>query len=385
MLRLTWVLGRWVGVLGVCVGLWLAVGEVWPVGADPGAAAATPSAPTALQEKLEKLRDKYKISSISLAVMKGGEVKAAVAVGVADAGTKTAAKANTIYLMASCSKPVVGLAVAKLMELQPGFDLDADVNTYLKWPTPLEHPDFPDKKITMRQLMQHKSGVGRDAPIEYEDYPKPDPDQSLDAFLQAQIMGDEASDDAWLETAPGEVYEYSNLGAALAALVVEKASGKDFAAFCEEHLFQPLKMADTHWRFKEFSKEQQARIARPYAEDGEAYEQFGFNDYPSGLLRTSMSDFMRLWGAVAKGGEAGGVRILSAESVKRFESVPMFIGSEDGAFSHDGSEHGTNTYFVYRKDGSGYAVAINSDLEDGSLDTLSGEIDALVDEALRGL
>jgi CubicO group peptidase (beta-lactamase class C family) len=351
---------RLILLFALCLCATLAVGVPTTAHAEKG----HDSQALRLSEGVAKLQKKYKVASISVGLIRDGKVWITAAAGLADKPAGIKAQADTLYLLASCSKPVIGLAVAKLMELDPSFDLDADVNTYLKWPKRLENPDFPGKPITMRHLMRHRSGIAADADIDFPDYPRPDPDKPLDAFLQAQL----SKPDSWEGFAPGASESYSNLGAALAALIVEKVSGQDFKTFCNEKLFDPLKLADTRWTFGELTPAQQARVAKPHDTAGRDLGHYGFNDYPSGLLRSSALDFTKLWAAVVSGGAYDGARILTEASVKAFEAVPMFIVHEGDTFSHTGGEEGTNTYFVYQKGGSGYVVLINSDLPDDDHD-----------------
>lgn len=332
-------------------------------------------------EGMQRLVEDYNLASVAVSVVREREVLFTRAYGYANVQTKAPARPDTIYAMASCSKPIVGLATARLMELHPGFDLDADVNTYLGWTTPLKHPQFEDTPITMRHLLRHQSGIATDAPFDYDTYPKPDPDVPLDTFLREQLTGSTA---LWQAFEPGKGEGYSNLGTALAGLVIEKVSGRPFTQFCNEEIFTPLGMDSTRWRFDELSAAQQARVARPHRDDLTLYEHYAFNDYPSGSLRTSPEDFSKLLLALLGDGEAGGARILTASSVTAFETVPMLIEAEGGGtFSHDGGESGVNTSFRYRADGSAHVYMINSDLEDDDLDRVQEEIEALIAAQLR--
>jgi CubicO group peptidase (beta-lactamase class C family) len=328
------------------------------------------SAPEAITgETLHDLRARHGVHSISVAVIRGGQMVYAQASGEARAGQ--AATSETIYSLASVSKVVVGLSAARLMALSPGaLDLDADVNVYLGWARPLAHPSYPGQAVTLRQLLRHEAGIAENTSADYDTYPKPDPEGDLGAFLEPLM----ATAAGWRDSAPGAAYHYSNVGVALAAHVIEQAAGEDFEVFCDRTIFTPLGMNDTRWFFNDLSSAQQARVALPFDEDGEAYEHYGFDDWPSGQLRSSAPDMARL--LIMLSGDGGA--LMSAASVAAFEAVPMLIDAEDDLFSHSGGESGVNTYVEYTGQGDGYVMLVNSDLEDDALDALMEDVGAFV-------
>lgn len=343
--------------------------------ADAGAASGT------LEAALEQFIDETGAASIAVGVIADGALLASAARGMADAAEGRAATVDTIYGLASCSKPVVGLAAALMVDEVAGFDLDADVNDWLEWDEPLAHPSHPEVAVTMRMLLTHTAGIASDGPADYETYPKPDPDQALAPFLQPLL----ADAEYWVG-APGAGYEYSNLGAALAALVIEEATQVDFRAFCETRIFEPLGMDDTRWFYADLSDEQRSRHAIPYDPDGEAYEIYGYNDYPSGLLRTTVGDYARLMIALAGSGVIDGMQVVPAATVQRFHSVPMLILRDDEGgvveYSHSGGEAGISTLFSYREDGRGYVYLVNTDVEDDVLEAAEeGLLEALEERA----
>lgn len=63
---------------------------------------------------------------------------------------------------------------------------------------------------------------------------------------------------------------------------------------------------------------------------------------------------------------------------QRSQSRHALLDATDGVFSRSGGEAGLNTYIEYQKEGGGYAVLINSDVEDGPLDDLMVDVAALV-------
>lgn len=339
-------------------------------------------APGSLEATLDTVVRESGAASVTVAVIRPDAPTTTASRGLADVDAGRAATADTLYGLASCSKPFVGLAAAIMIEDDPDFDLDADVNDWLEWDPPLAHPLHPDSPVTLRMLMTHTAGIAADGPDDYEDYPKPDPDVALGAFLRPLLVDPEY----WLEE-PGAAYEYSNLGTALAALVIEAATGEDFRRYTEDRIFEPLGLDDTRWFYADLDADQRARHALPYDPDGEAYEIYAFNDYPSGLLRSTADDLAVLMKVLAGGGRLDGEVLLPASVVERFHTVPMFIEREveDGVetFSHSGGESGITTWFTYRSDGRGYLYLMNTDLEDDAIDALDESLIPTL-EALAG-
>lgn len=318
----------------------------------------------ALSADMAEIRARYGLTSIAAVVVKDGAVVVSDAWGMADVAAGRAADSATIYGLASCSKPFVGLALAILLDEHPDVGLDDDINDLLQWDDPVVHPRFPDAPVTLRHLIAHRSGIAADSAADYDTYPKPDPDQSLRGFMQGLL----ADDAAWLPSAPGAGYTYSNLGVALVALVIEEVSGEEFRAFTQDRIFDRLGMQDTRWFFGDLSASQRARHAIPYDDVGEAYEIYGFNDYPSGQLRSTADDMGKfLIMLMNRGGSA-----VSAASVDAFEGTPMLIeaGVEGSTrvFDHAGSEAGVSTYLTYGDDGVGFAWMINTDVVDDATD-----------------
>ncbi len=106
-------------------------------------------------------------------------------------------------------------------------------------------PEFPvyGKSITVRNLLNHTSGLPDYEDILVKQYPNTPEDkipQILDAgvlkLLEQQSAGDFPAGSKW---------EYSNSGYAVLAMIVEKVSGKPFGEFLHERIFAPLKMNDT--------------------------------------------------------------------------------------------------------------------------------------------
>ncbi|WP_395613850.1 serine hydrolase domain-containing protein [Allosphingosinicella sp.] len=127
--------------------------------------------------------------------------------------------------IASISKLVVAIGVMRLVE-QGRLDLDRDVSDYLGWR--LRNPAFPDRPITLRLLLSHRSSLKDD--IEYWAIP-------LGATLERTLANPIAFDPAH---APGSYFRYANLGFPVIASVLEKATGERFDRLMARLVLRPL-------------------------------------------------------------------------------------------------------------------------------------------------
>jgi CubicO group peptidase (beta-lactamase class C family) len=168
------------------------------------------------------------IPGLSLAIVKDGKVVKAQGYGVANIKEKTPATADTVYQLASATKPFTATAVMLLVQ-DGKIDLEAKIGSYLDG-LPATWGD-----VRVRHLLSHTSGIPsylRSPNIRWEE-----------PYTPARIV--EAVAGAPLDFAPGEKWEYSNTGFVLLAMIVQKVTGKTYDAFLAERVFEPLGMTAT--------------------------------------------------------------------------------------------------------------------------------------------
>ncbi|MGZ3145669.1 amino acid adenylation domain-containing protein [Lentzea chajnantorensis] len=153
------------------------------------------------------------VTDVSVAVIRGGEL--------AEARTRGAVSADTVFQVGSLSKPVTAFTALRLVQ-QGVLDLDADVNTHLtSWSVPA------DGRVTLRQLLSHLSGLA----------PAPNPGY-------AELPGlAELLRDVRLETPPGAVFRKADVNYTVVEQLLEDVTGRPFAELVRELVFAPLGMA----------------------------------------------------------------------------------------------------------------------------------------------
>ncbi|HLZ98800.1 MAG TPA: serine hydrolase domain-containing protein [Steroidobacteraceae bacterium] len=149
--------------------------------------------------------------------------------GMADLEHAVAATPATSYRLASMTKQFTAAAILLLAE-DGRLSIDDPVRKWL--------PTLPDAAaaVTLRHLLTHTSGL-----IDYEDLI---PDGTTAQVHDADVLRLLESQNRTY-FAPGSNYRYSDSGYSLLALVVGRASGKDFASFLRDRIFTPLKMQHT--------------------------------------------------------------------------------------------------------------------------------------------
>lgn len=173
--------------------------------------------------------------------------------GVANRETGRAVEANDLVRIASISKMIMALATLRLAD-EGKVALGADVSDYLGWK--LRSPNFPEAKVTLAQLLSHRSGLRDKA-----GYVIP-----LGESLQDKL----ADPEAWYTDAPpGEApFEYANLGSPVVATVLEAATGERYDRLVERTVFAPLGIeACLNWIG--CSESQVARAVVLYRDTGE--------------------------------------------------------------------------------------------------------------------
>jgi CubicO group peptidase (beta-lactamase class C family) len=164
-------------------------------------------------------------------VAKGDHVLVHRADGLADQAFGVPNKPDTKFNLASMGKMFTSVAVAQLVQAGR-LSFDDKLAKVL--------PDYPNKevaaKVTIRQLLTHKAGLGdifKPAFYEHRDrYRKP-----RDYF---GLFANEP-----LEFEPGTRWSYSNAGFVVLGAVVEKLSRQDYFEYIREHIYSPAGMKDT--------------------------------------------------------------------------------------------------------------------------------------------
>ena len=294
--------------------------------AEPGSGAPSPAqAPIRMQQFVEQ----GQISGAVAVFGRHDRVLSCEAVGLRDIDSHQAMTKDTLFRIASMTKPITAIGIMTLVD-EGKLAVEDEVEKYL--------PEFrgqmlvasrsadsvtlkkPARKITIRDLMTHTSGIPSSFPPGLAElYVK------RDHTLAEAIM---AVSQRPLDFEPGSRWAYCNLGIDTLGRIIEVVSGVPYEQLLQTRVFGPLGMTDT--TFTPDAK-QRCRVATIYdSKQGKlvaaGHRIIGSAEnarypIPAGGLYSTGADLARLYQMMLCGGQYQGRRILSEKSLRRMTSL----------------------------------------------------------------
>lgn len=352
------------------------------------------------------------IPGMAIVTVRNGKIDRISTHGWADAERRVPVGPDTLFNVASISKPLLGILLLQA-ERDGLLSLDADINDYL--PFKVANPKAPGR-ITLRHIATHTSGIadffdfqlycmGRDCAVTLEDYLR----ERLAAGGRAYAQGK-----LYLPHAPGTYWAYSNLATTLAGYILERRSGKTLDALSRDVVFGRLLATTASWKLDGLPA---AQLAVQYEVQGclpgkvkcfdpqspnktaawlgrflptrvegavwRPYPPFGNPQYPDGGVRTSIRGLGNLMvNLLANHTPEQGTILDPALYAEMFRvQVPpevqkgqrFFWRQNDGAMlsddyiGHIGADYGLfTTLFFDPRSGNGIAVLMNRDIDDSA-------------------
>ena len=289
-----------------------------------------------IRERMQTFVDDGTIAGAVTLVAGRGSIGSIEAVGFADIAEGKQMKEDSLFWIASMTKPVTAAAILMLQdegklsvedpvekhlpEFKGQWLLDSQTNGVAC----LERSPRP---VTIRHLLTHTSGL--------DEMPAPRTNSTLGELVTG-------SSQRPLRFAPGERWSYSNAGINTLGRIVEVVSGDSFASFLEKRIFKPLGMRDTtFWP----TPVQARRLAKSYQPTAKGLEetaiffiQGSLSDRaraprPAGGLFSTAHDYNRFCQMMLNGGSWNGKRLLSQEAVSamtRTQTGDIKTGFTDG-------------------------------------------------------
>jgi CubicO group peptidase (beta-lactamase class C family) len=283
---------------------------------------------------MQEMVTKNEITGAVTMVISKDKVLHLESTGLASVAEKKPMSPDTLFWIASMTKPVTGTAVLMLQD-EGKLNVADPVAKYIPEFANLKTPSGKPANLTITQILTHTSGLG-------------EADRQNNAKTLAKLVP------LWLaapmQYEPGAKWSYTQSGINAAARIVEVVSGQTFDAFLQKRLFDPLGMKNTTFYPGD---EQRARMVTAYAKnkDSGALEpvppraDFGTRNRPplgNGGLYSTAPDYARFCQMLIAGGTLDGRRYLSPEAMK-FLTTPQ-TGDLPTGFFQGGpyGQHGKN-------------------------------------------
>ncbi|MFC4528979.1 serine hydrolase domain-containing protein [Dyella halodurans] len=192
--------------------------------------ALAPSDPfEAIRRSIPAQLQQQHVPSLAVAVAQDGRIVWEQGFGLADKEHQRPATAQTMYSLASISKPLTATALMTLVRAGK-LDLDHPINDYLG-NSPLVARIGDARNATVRRVANHSSGLPEHYQFFYANEPWRRPTADIIIQRYGQLM-----------TPPGETFRYSNLGYGILDHVIARLAGKSFAEVMHDAVFAPLGM-----------------------------------------------------------------------------------------------------------------------------------------------
>lgn len=278
------------------------------------AAKAPPDSP-AIRTALENFVDAKEISGAVAVVINKDKVLAFNTVGLADIATGRPMKPDTLFWVASMTKPFTAVSIL-MLEDEGKLNIHDQVEKYIPEFASLKTPSGLAAHITIEQILTHTSGLG---------------EGNSAALLRAHSLRDAVPIylQSPMQYEPGERWKYTQSGINVAARVVEVVSGMPFDEFVRRRLLKPLGMK--HTTFFPDQKQRQTE-ATPYVTNKQTgaltptpfpkdYGNSGQPPFGNGGLFSTGPDYARFCQMLLNGGEFHGKQYLSHAAFQELTTV----------------------------------------------------------------
>lgn len=286
---------------------------------------------------------------------------------------------DTLFRIGSITKLVTGFLVMQQVE-SGRIALDDPIGKHL--PEFQPHSDF-DNPITIRRLLQHKSGLVREAPGGcYFLSSNASLEEIVSSLNQTRLLWE-----------PGTKTSYSNAGVCVLGLMLERLESKPYEQLVQERIFKPLGMQDSRL---ELNEDVRAALAEaqmcPYHQKTQPAPVNKPNSVPAGGIFSSPRDLARLASTLLRGGEP----VLSAsllQSMWQLEreddtiALGFFVRELFGhkAVGHGGTIYGYATELeLLPSENLGVLVFVTQDIGNNIARRLSAHILELALKLRRG-
>jgi methyl acetate hydrolase len=285
-----------------------------------------------LDDALQATVERGDIPMAAGAITTADETIYSGAFGERELGGGDAIDIDSVFNMASMTKPITATAAMQLVE-QGRLDLDSPISTWLPFAAELQVLDGfdedgqprlrdPEQEVTLRHLMTHTSGH---AYVQW--------DENLKRYSEA-VGGlpplDYEDPETWMQPLmfdPGEDWQYG-IAIDWIGYLVQEVSGQPLGEYMQEHIFQPLGMTSTGYGLTDEMEARrvsshQRQEDRSLEVDGWVSDQNPPREYGGGGLYGTVPDYLRFIRMILNDGTLDGETILQPETVQEMAENQM--------------------------------------------------------------
>jgi serine beta-lactamase-like protein LACTB len=259
-----------------------------------------------------------KLPALSIALVDDQSTVWSRGFGYQDPHAKTAATGDTVYRVGSVSKPFTTLLLMILVEMGV-LDLDAPVNDYLPEFKPTNQSG---KKITLRQMVSHRSGLVRESPVgNYFDDSNPTLAQTVLSINGTELVYE-----------PEAKTSYSNAALATVGYVLERTQKEPFARLIQRRLLDPIGMSNSSFDPPSALRQRMAK-ALMWSYHGREFPAptWDLGMAPAGSLYSTANDQAKLLKFLFAGDKTeDGKQLLKAETLEKMWQI-QFAKKDDKA------------------------------------------------------
>lgn len=290
--------------------------------------------------EIEKWLMENKVPTLGIGVIENGTLKQVKVYGEITKGIS--APYNTIFNVASLTKPVTAMVALKLVSLGK-WNLDEPIYKY--WTDPDVSKDPNSKLLSTRHILSHQTGF-------------------------ANWRGNNKDGKLHFEFTPGTKYQYSGEGFEYLRKALEKKFQKSLQQLADELIFQPLKIDDTRYVWDK--NVDTTRLAIGYDKEGNPYKTVK-NKTPNAAddLMTTIEDYGKFLTSVMNG-EGLTPKVFDDMTTNQVETKNekyfglgfeiYDLGNGEYALSHGGADKGCQTiFFIFPKTKQGLIIFTNVD------------------------
>ncbi|WP_274310000.1 serine hydrolase domain-containing protein [Solibacillus daqui] len=235
---------------------------------------------------IEERMEHYNVQGLSITLLEGGKISGTENYGLLEVESNRRANEDSIFSACSISKFLTGMLAMNLVE-KGLLALDDDVNESLvSWKVP-ENDFTRNKKVTLRNLLSHQSGI-KDPEDSYSELNSKIGIPSMAELLEGQTPYCKTSIEVKCE--PESEFHYSDAGFCIIQQLIEDVTEKPFHKVMNEQVFEPLGMANSHFNTTMLEVDRQ-NFSCGHNKNGELVDgKYPIYPYPaaSGLWTTSL-------------------------------------------------------------------------------------------------